>query len=141
MRDQTARYLRAHPGRFALSTFFFMMGFAWGAWEVLVICFFLGLRVDLITALCVEVLSVVVDSVFIMVPAKIGTQEAGKIAIFAGLGLPAARGLAFGLVRHVRELSWAAAGFLIYAWDRRRRLIAPIPAAPALPEGPAARAD
>ena len=35
-----------------------------------------------------------VDSIFIMVPAKIGTQEAGKTAIFAGLGLPAGKGLA-----------------------------------------------
>ena len=42
LRDQTARYLRDSPGRFALSSLFFLLGFAWGAWEVLVICYFLG---------------------------------------------------------------------------------------------------
>jgi uncharacterized membrane protein YbhN (UPF0104 family) len=119
LREQMAFYLRVHPGRFAASTVFFMLGFAWGAWEVLVICYFLGLRIDLITAFSVEVLSVVLDSIFIMVPAKVGTQEAGKTAIFAGLGMHAAQGLAFGLVRHVRELDWAGLGFGLYAWDRR----------------------
>ena len=76
-----------------------------------------------------------------IVPAKIGTQEAGKTAIFAGLGLPASKGLAFGLVRHVRELAWAAAGFAVYAWDRRRRASRPAPDGCPLPEGSAARGD
>ncbi|MBI5239499.1 MAG: flippase-like domain-containing protein [Elusimicrobia bacterium] len=139
LRDQTARYLRENPSRFALSVVFFLLGFAWGAWEVLVISWFLGIPMDFVTALSVEVLSVLVDSIFIMVPAKIGTQEAGKTAIFAGLGLSAGKGLAFGLVRHVRELSWAAGGFALYAWDRRaiaRRPAArcPLPAGSAAPE-------
>jgi hypothetical protein len=128
------------PGRFALSALFFLLGFAWGAWEVLVICWFLGIPMDPLTALSVEVLSVLVDSIFIMVPAKIGTQEAGKTAIFAGLGLSASKGLAFGLVRHVRELAWAAGGFALYAWDRRvssQRAAAGCP----LPAGSAAPGD
>jgi|GEM_PF-795486 len=141
LRDQTARYLRENPGRFALSTLFFLLGFAWGAWEVLVICHFLGIRMDALTALSVEVLSVLVDSIFIMVPAKIGTQEAGKTAIFAGLGLSASKGLAFGLVRHVRELAWATAGFAVYAWDRRRRASGPAPAGCPLPEGSVSPGD
>ena len=141
MREQMVLYLREHPRRFFLSTFFFVLGYAWGAVEVLVICFFLGMRLDLATALCVEVLSVMVDSLFFMVPAKAGTQEAGKIAIFIGLGLPAAQGLAFGLVRHVRELAWAGAGFAMYAADRRRRANGALPTLCALPEEPVARAD
>jgi len=141
LREQMGRYLRCYPGRFALSAFFFMLGFAWGAWEVLVICFFLGVPMDPITALSVEVLSVVLDSLLFMVPAKVGTQEAGKTAIFAGLGLPAGQGLAFGLVRHIRELVWAGTGFLIYAWDRRRRAARASAVLPPLPAEPAARAD
>jgi hypothetical protein len=140
LRDQTARYLRENPGRFALSATFFLLGFAWGAWEVLVICWFLDIPMDLVTALSVEVLSVLVDSIFIMVPAKIGTQEAGKTAIFAGLGLSAGKGLAFGLVRHIRELAWAAFGFALYAWDRRAisrgsGARCPLPSGSAAPRG------
>jgi hypothetical protein len=140
IRGQMSRYLRVYPGRFGMSTFLFMIGFATGAVEVFVICWFLGLRVDWVTALSIEVLSVVIDSVMFMVPAKVGTQEAGKTAIFAGLGMPAAQGLAFGVVRHMRELIWAGAGFLIYAWDRRRRAraarleaLCPLPGSPAVP--------
>ncbi|MDD5656523.1 MAG: lysylphosphatidylglycerol synthase domain-containing protein, partial [Elusimicrobia bacterium] len=120
MRGQMAEYLRAQPGRFAASTLFFWLGFAWGAVEVMVICRCLGLRVDVVTAFSIEVLSVAVDSLFFMVPAKVGTQEAGKTAIFAGLGMPPALGLAFGLARHARELAWAGLGFALYAWNRRR---------------------
>jgi hypothetical protein len=48
-----------------------------------------------------------------VVPAKIGTQEGGKVAVFAALGLPLPLGLAFGITRHVRELAWAALGILL----------------------------
>lgn len=142
IREQMSLYLRTHPGRFAVSSLFFMTGFATGAGEVFAICWFLGLRVDWVTAMSIEVLSVVIDSIMFMVPAKVGTQEAGKTAIFAGLGMPAAQGLAFGVVRHMRELAWAGAGFLIYAWDRRSRAMAArAEALRLLPEAPAVRAD
>lgn len=112
-------YVERHPGRLALSIVFFALGFAWGALEVLLVCHFLGLNLDLRTALAIEVLSNVVDSLMFMVPAKIGTQEAGKTLIFAGLGLPPRLGLAFGLIRHIRELAWAGTGFALFALRQR----------------------
>ena len=63
----------------------------------------------------IEVLSSMIDGIFFMVPAKVGTQEAGKTAIFVLLGLPAQTGLAFGIVRHIRELSWASLGLALYS--------------------------
>lgn len=113
-------YLRAHPGRFALSVVGFAFGYAWGMLEVLLICRFMGVSIDPLQALAVEALSNVVDSLLFMVPAKVGTQEAGKTAIFAGLGYPPTTGLAFGLIRHTRELVWAAGGFALYALTRKR---------------------
>lgn len=107
-------YLRHHPGRFAFSICFYLLGFAWGALEGWLICRFLGLPVSPGTALAIESLSVVVDGVMFMVPAKAGTQEAGKTAIFALLGLPPATGLAFGVVRHIRELGWSSTGMFLY---------------------------
>ncbi len=112
------RYLLDHPVRFLLSILFFGFGYLWGAAEVLLITHFMGLSLPLPTALAVEVLSNIVDSLMFMVPAKVGTQEAGKTAIFYWLGYPASAGLAFGLIRHLRELVWAGAGFLIYAVNR-----------------------
>jgi hypothetical protein len=116
-----AEFLRDHPGRVVLSTFMFVLAYGWGSFEAYWICRFLGIPVPVFTALAIEVLSVTVDGILFMVPAKIGTQEGGKVAVFAALGLPASLGLAFGLVRHVRELSWAGIGMLLYALSARRR--------------------
>jgi glycosyltransferase 2 family protein len=116
-----AEFLRDHPGRVMLSTFMFVLAYGWGSFEAYWICRFLGIPVPVFTALAIEVLSVTVDGILFMVPAKIGTQEGGKVAVFAALGLPASLGLAFGLVRHVRELSWAGIGMLLYALTARRR--------------------
>ena len=115
-------YLISHPGRFLGSIAFFMLGYAWGAAEVWLICRFLGLPIGAETALSVEFLSNLVDSLAFWVPAKIGTQEAGKTAIFAGLGLPPELGFTLGVIRHVRELCWAGLGLSFYAAHQRRAL-------------------
>lgn len=116
-------YLRSHPVRMLGSIFFYMVGYAWGAAEVWLICHFLGLRISLETAFSIEFLSNLVDALAFWVPAKIGTQEAGKTAIFAGLGLHAEMGFTLGVVRHVRELCWAGMGLALYAAHQRRAAV------------------
>lgn len=113
-------YLKSHPVRMMGSTFFFMLGYSWGAAEVWLICRFLGLDIGVETAFSIEFLSNLVDSLAFWVPAKLGTQEGGKTAIFAGLGLAPELGFTLGLVRHVREVSWALLGLSLYAADKRR---------------------
>lgn len=113
-------FLSRYPGRLAASTVFFMLGYAWGAAEIWLICFFMGYPVSPLTALSIEFLSNLVDSFAFMVPAKIGTQEAGKAAIFKGLGLAADAGFTLGLIRHLRELIWAGAGLTLYAAHQKR---------------------
>ena len=120
LRAQVRGYLLRHPARYAGSVLFFMSGYLWGAFECLLICHFMKIPMPFITAVAMEILSNVVDSLMFMVPAKIGSQEAGKTAIFHGLGYPGPVGLAFGLIRHVREVLWASAGFALYAVNRRR---------------------
>ena len=110
---RVVEFVRGHPGRVALSTLMFALGYAWGVFEAYWICRFLLMPVAIVTALAIEVLSITVDGILFMVPAKIGTQEGGKVAVFAALGLPATLGFAFGVVRHVRELIWAGLGVLL----------------------------
>ncbi|MBI4377040.1 MAG: flippase-like domain-containing protein [Elusimicrobia bacterium] len=119
IRERIRRYIALHPGRMATSVAFFSAGYAWGSIEVLVICHFMGLSVSPIQAVAIETFSNIIDSLLFMVPAKVGTQEAGKVAIFHGLGLLPSQGLAFGLIRHVRELFWAGTGLTLYAINRR----------------------
>lgn len=120
VRAQLQDYLRRHPGRLAGATVMFMLGYAWGALEIWLIAQFLALPLPLASCLAIEFLSNLIDAMAFMVPAKIGTQEAGKAAIFAGLGLPPATGFTLGLIRHVREILWAGSGLLLYAAHEER---------------------
>lgn len=134
MRGWLRYHYRRHPVRFAASWLFFAFGYAWGAFEAYWICYFLGVPVSPQTALMIEVLSLTIDGILFMVPAKVGTQEGGKTAIFAALGMPAHAGLAFGIVRHIRELSWSALGLALCA-PGFRPAGSPAPRPPAAPAG------
>ncbi len=107
-------YFAAHPVRFVCSAIACLSAYAWGGVEAFFICRFIGVPVSMFTAMAIEVLSVTIDGILFLVPAKVGTQELGKTAIFSMLGLPLSSGFAFGVVRHIRELSWALSGFVIY---------------------------
>ena len=115
-------FVRSHPERVALSTLLFALAYAWGALEAYWICRFLLHPVSPAAAFAIEVLSITIDGLLFVVPAKIGTQEGGKVVAFAALGLPTSLGFAFGVVRHVRELVWAAVGILLYGVAIRRGL-------------------
>jgi hypothetical protein len=121
LRSHMQRYLILHPGRFVAAVVLCALGYSCGAIEVFLACHYMGIPMPALTALCVEVLSNAVEGMLFFVPAKLGTQEAGKTAIFHLLGYPAAQGLAFGLIRHVREFIWSSAGFAIFAYSRRHR--------------------
>lgn len=115
MPRELTRQLGTHPLRAAASVALFAAGYAWNIGEVMLIAWGLGAPVDWNTALRIEVLSNVIDAALFMVPAKAGTQEAGKTFVFGLLGLSPQVGLAFGLVRHARELTWAGLGLGAYA--------------------------
>lgn len=113
-------YLLSHPVRMAGSIGCFMLGYAWGAAEIWIICHFLHAPVGLEMAFSIELFSNMVDSLAFMVPAKIGTQEGGKAVIFKALGLRPELGFTLGIIRHVRELCWAGLGLMIYAAHAKR---------------------
>ena len=72
-------------------------------------------------AVTIEVLSVAIDALLFFVPAKAGTQEGGKVLIFHLLGLDPAKGLALGIVRRLRELSWSMVGLIVLARHHARQ--------------------
>ncbi len=115
MPGQMRAYFGEYPLRFAASVLVFGTAYVWPAVEAYWICHFIGAPVTPLIALTIEVLSVAIDGALFLIPAKIGTQELGKTAIFSLLGMPLSAGLAFGIIRHVREIVWALAGFGIYS--------------------------
>jgi uncharacterized protein (TIRG00374 family) len=107
-----ASFLQGNQREFWASTGLFALAWALGAVEVYLIFHFLGLPIDLPTAVTVETLSVFIDGVLFFVPGKLGTQEGGKVLIFMSLGLSPVSGLAFGRIRRIREIFWAGVGMV-----------------------------
>ena len=111
--EEIARFHGDANGAFFLSVSSFFAGWCMGIVEIYLILWFLGVPVTVHRALTIEVLSVAIDGMLFFVPAKLGTQEGGKVLIFTVLGLDPARGLALGILRRIRELTWALIGLLI----------------------------
>jgi len=113
---------RARPFDLAAAVLCFLGAWSVGVVEVRLILGFLGAPVSWGTAFSIESLSVLIETAFFFVPAKAGTQEGGKVAIFSALGLAVSDGLALGVVRRLRELTWAGAGLVAFAVLERRRM-------------------
>jgi hypothetical protein len=111
-RDLDAALARVGRWRTTASLGCFVAGWAVGAAEIYLILRWVGSSVDWQTALALETGSVLVDGILFFVPAKIGTQEGGKVVLFAALGLSPARGLTVGVVRRIRELVYAGLGLV-----------------------------
>lgn len=119
--EEVRRFHLDSTSQFLLSVLFFFCGWALGIVEVYLILWLLEVPVTVELALKIEVLSVAFDGIFFFVPAKLGTQEAGKVLIFRTLGLDPAIGLSFGILRHIRELSWSLIGLLTLWWHNLTR--------------------
>jgi len=115
----TMTFLRKHPALFLLSILCFAAAYLWGIFEAYWIARFMGMPISVETAMFIELLSISVDGILFMVPAKAGTQELSKTAIFAALRLPKAAGFTFGLIRHIREILWALVGLALFYRMRR----------------------
>lgn len=127
--DEIAQIHANANGAFLVSSASFFVGWCMGVVEIYLILWFLGVPVSVHRALTVEVLSVAIDGMLFFVPAKVGTQEGSKVLIFTLLGLDPAKGLALGIVRRIRELTWASIGLLILS----RRQLSTRPALEPLP--------
>jgi uncharacterized protein (TIRG00374 family) len=124
--DSLATYYRREPVRLTLSVTFHFLGWLAGALEVWVILHLLGVEIGFGTAILIEAFSTALRFATFMLPAGIGVLEGGHVAMFSALGLGAATGLSFSLVRRIREATWIGIGLLLLATIRN---LAPTPAA------------
>lgn len=116
---RSLRALRERPGHFALAIGASLLVWQMGGVETFLILRFLRAPVGPLRAYGIEVLAVAIEGVLFFVPAKMGTQEGGKILIFLAAGLDPAKGLALGLARRIRELAWAAVGLGVLGASQR----------------------
>jgi hypothetical protein len=93
---------------------------------------------DVFDAIAIETLAMLVNSVLFFIPARIGTAEGVRTALWVLVGFTAAQGIAYGLVRRARELLWLAPGMVVllkrHVLDIRHLHLNPTPAGSPAPE-------
>jgi uncharacterized protein (TIRG00374 family) len=116
----TLEVLRERPRAFVTAVGITFLDWQLGVIEALVILRFLRQPVGFPQCYAIELLSVVIEGVLFFVPAKIGTQEGGKVLIFLAMGLDPAKGLTLGVIRRLCGLFWAGVGLgLLGAFARK----------------------
>ena len=112
--EETLRILYlGHRGRLAVSALLHLIAFALGTMEIYLIVRFLDAPISWPVALAIGAFSSAVKFFSFMIPASLGVLEGGNIAIFVAFGLGGATGLAYTLVRRVREIVWITVGFVL----------------------------
>jgi 1L-myo-inositol 1-phosphate cytidylyltransferase / CDP-L-myo-inositol myo-inositolphosphotransferase len=92
--------------------------------EIAIILRLLGLEANAELVVAIAGLLSASAVVFFMVPQGLGVNEAGIAGAFSMLGLAASSGLAFGLIRRARVVTWAGIGLALqlaaWGWKRLR---------------------
>jgi len=122
--DALVAFYRHQPRRLGLSLACNFLGWLTRAGETWTILYFLHAAVPIGTALVIEAFGTGISFATFFLPMDLGVEEGGAVAAFVALGLGAATGLSFGLVRRIRELAWTALGLLLLAGKPRPSLAA-----------------
>jgi uncharacterized protein (TIRG00374 family) len=65
------------------------------------------------TAVAIESLAMVLNNILLFIPGRVGSAEGVRVGVYALVGLGAAQGTAYALVRRGRELLWLVPGFVV----------------------------
>lgn len=63
--------------------------------------------------MAIENLAMALNSIIFLIPGRVGSAETVRVAVFSVLGLPAAQGVVYSIIRRGREVVWAIPGLLI----------------------------
>jgi uncharacterized protein (TIRG00374 family) len=99
-----------HRPQFLLSTGAFFLGWLAEALEVYAMLYCLGASPDVPGAIAIAALSVFIKGGTFFIPGSLGAQEGGNLAVLLAFGYSDVLGMAFALLRRLRELVWIAIG-------------------------------
>lgn len=118
---QISSFYVAHPRRFAAATLLCFAGWCGGLFETWLVLRLLAPGRGWIEAFAIEGLAMTLNNIFLFIPGRIGSAEGVRVAVFLVLGLTAAQGAAYALVRRGREIVWIVPGLLLLLLPRRSR--------------------
>lgn len=108
--DYFAHFYARRPGRFAGALALAFANWVFGAAEIYVIMWFLGLPMTIAEAWLVESVAQLVRAGAFFIPAGLGVSEAALVLVYDALTGRPALGFAVALIRRGRELLWVAWG-------------------------------
>jgi uncharacterized protein (TIRG00374 family) len=98
------------------------VGWCGGLVETYLVLRLLSPAHDWSTAIAIESLAMVLNNILLFIPGRVGSAEGVRIGVYALVGLTAAQGTAYALVRRGRELLWLVPGFVVLL---RRHVLGP----------------
>ena len=114
--DRTILAFYTHDRRgFYLSSGIFFFGWLAEALEVYAILYYLGGPADPLSAIAIGALSVFIKGGTFFIPGSLGAQDGGNLLLLLAFGYSELTGIAFALLRRVRELVWIGIGLLCLA--------------------------
>ncbi len=102
--DDAVRAIYRRPGAVVASTLLRVVQYGWLSGEVLLAAYLMGHDVTLVQAVMLRAMVQAIRGVSFAIPAGIGVQEGGFVAIGALVGLPADLMIAVSLASRVREV-------------------------------------
>jgi uncharacterized protein (TIRG00374 family) len=102
---------------FLVATGWCLIGWCGGLLETYLVLRILSPAEGWSTAVAIETMVLAFNIVLAFVPARLGTAEGVRAGVFLLVGLPAAEGVAYGVIRRARELAWILPG-LVILWNR-----------------------
>jgi uncharacterized protein (TIRG00374 family) len=100
-------------GSFAVAVAWCFVGWCGGLLETWIILRLLSPTSGWATAVAIESLAMVLNNILLFIPGRVGSAEGVRIGVYALVGLTAAQGAAYALVRRGRELLWLVPGFVV----------------------------
>jgi hypothetical protein len=105
-------YAERH-GHFWTAVAWCFLGWCGGLLETYLVLRLLAPREGWATAVAIESMAMVLNTMLLFIPARIGSAEGIRAGVYVLVGLTAAQGVAYGLVRRARELLWIMPGLVI----------------------------
>ena len=98
---------------FYWATFLCLLGWCGGLLETYLVLHLLSAKAGFGTAVAVDTLAMALNGLIFFIPGRVGSAETVRVAVFSALGLPAAQGAVYSIVRRGREVVWAIPGLFI----------------------------
>jgi uncharacterized protein (TIRG00374 family) len=111
-------YYREYPRRAVLAFVLFFLSWVLHAAEVYVMFWLLGHPVSVGLAVCLDALTMLFTALGFFIPASAGVQEGGNILLALGFDLGVALGVAFSVLRRLREAFWMGLGLVAVWWEK-----------------------